>query len=45
MRFEWDESKRRANLAKHLVDFQDAARIFDGPSLRKPVSATAKIAC
>ena len=35
MRFEWDESKRRANLAKHLVDFQDAARIFDGPVFEK----------
>ena len=28
---EWDESKRRANLAKHLVDFQDATQVFDGP--------------
>jgi len=31
MLFEWDESKRRANLAKHLVDFHDATQIFDGP--------------
>jgi uncharacterized protein len=30
MLFEWDESKRQANLAKHLIDFQDATRIFDG---------------
>lgn len=29
--FTWDEAKRRANLAKHGVDFRDAARIFDGP--------------
>jgi len=28
---EWDESKRRANLAKHHIDFRDAKRIFDGP--------------
>jgi uncharacterized DUF497 family protein len=31
MLFEWDESKRQANLAKHFIDFQDAIRIFDGP--------------
>src|SRR3989442_10678239 len=31
MLFDWDESKRQANLAKHLVDFQDATQIFDGP--------------
>ena len=29
--FEWDERKRRANLAKHAVDFERAALIFDGP--------------
>jgi len=29
--FTWDETKRRANLAKHGIDFRDAARIFDGP--------------
>ena len=31
MLFEWDESKRHANLAKHHIDFQDAKRMFDGP--------------
>jgi uncharacterized DUF497 family protein len=31
MLFEWDESKRQANLAKHHIDFQDAKRVFDGP--------------
>lgn len=31
MEFEWDPAKRRTNLAKHGVDFEDAARIFDGP--------------
>ncbi len=35
MLFEWDESKRRANLAKHLIDFQDARQIFDGPVFEK----------
>jgi uncharacterized protein len=29
--FEWDESKRQANLAKHHIDFQDVTRVFDGP--------------
>ena len=28
MRYEWDENKRAANLAKHGVDFADAGR-FD----------------
>ncbi|MGA8154507.1 MAG: BrnT family toxin [Terriglobales bacterium] len=31
MLFEWDESKRQANLAKHHIDFQDAKRVFEGP--------------
>jgi uncharacterized protein len=35
MLFEWDESKRRSNLAKHNVDFQDATRIFDRPVFEK----------
>lgn len=29
MKFEWDENKRELNLAKHGVDFLDAAYIFD----------------
>ena len=35
MLFEWDESKRQSNLAKHHIDFQDAMRIFDGPVFEK----------
>ncbi len=35
MLFEWDESKRQANLAKHHIDFQDAKQIFDGPVFEK----------
>ena len=35
MLFEWDESKRQSNLAKHHIDFQDALRIFDGPTFEK----------
>ena len=31
MLFEWDESKRLANLAKHHIDFRDARRVFEGP--------------
>ncbi|MCC6468815.1 MAG: BrnT family toxin [Alphaproteobacteria bacterium] len=28
--FEWDERKRASNLAKHGIDFKDAATIFGG---------------
>ena len=28
--FEWDESKNRANIAKHGVSFERARRIFEG---------------
>jgi uncharacterized protein len=38
MLFEWDESKRQANLAKHHLDFQDAIRIFDGPVFERAES-------
>lgn len=31
MRFEWDEHKRIANLAKHGFDFKDAYLIFEKP--------------
>jgi uncharacterized DUF497 family protein len=31
MLFEWDESKRQANLAKHHIDFRDAKRMLEGP--------------
>lgn len=30
MRFEWNEAKRRANIAKHGVDFVDAPEMFTG---------------
>jgi uncharacterized DUF497 family protein len=33
MRYEWDEQKNEANLAKHHIDFQDAPRIFLTPVL------------
>jgi len=28
MDFEWDEEKRKTNLAKHGIDFPDAVRVF-----------------
>ncbi len=27
---EWDEQKRLTNIAKHGIDFLDAAKVFDG---------------
>jgi uncharacterized protein len=31
MKFTWDEVKRKANLAKHGLDFADARMVFAGP--------------
>jgi uncharacterized DUF497 family protein len=28
MKFEWDENKRRTNLERHGLDFEDAYRVF-----------------
>jgi uncharacterized protein len=36
--FEWDEKKRRVNLAIHGIDSEDAIGIWDGPVLE--VSST-----
>ena len=33
MEFEWDEDKRKANLDKHHIDFQDAATMWSTPVL------------
>ena len=35
MNFVWDRRKNRANLARHGIAFEDAIRIFDGPTLEK----------
>jgi uncharacterized protein len=35
MLFEWDETKRQMNLAKHLIDFADAVKVFEGPVFEK----------
>ena len=32
MRFTWHETKRRANLKDHGLDFVDAPRVFEGPT-------------
>jgi uncharacterized DUF497 family protein len=32
-RFAWSDLKRASNLAKHGLDFVDAARVFDGATL------------
>ena len=34
MRFEWDEEKNRANIAKHKVSFETARSVFDDPHAR-----------
>jgi uncharacterized DUF497 family protein len=31
MRFEWDEKKNKANINKHGIAFEDAAKIFRMP--------------
>jgi len=33
MKFDWDESKRQENIAKHGIDFGDIPEVFDGPML------------
>ena len=35
MELEWDERKRRANLAKHGIDFARLGPLFDGPTSAK----------
>lgn len=36
MSFEWDERKRRSNIAKHRVDLADMPPLFTGPFLEFP---------
>lgn len=31
MKFEWDQQKNQANIAKHGIDFTDAPRVFNLP--------------
>jgi hypothetical protein len=35
MRFTWDPAKNSANVRRHRIAFQDAARIFDGPTVER----------
>ena len=35
MRFTWDPGKNAANVRRHGIAFQDAARIFDGPTVER----------
>lgn len=35
MKFEWDEAKNAANLAKHGISFEEAKLIFEGPMLSR----------
>ena len=35
MRYTWDENKNKANLDRHGITFEDAQRIFEGPTLEK----------
>jgi uncharacterized protein len=36
VRFEWDEDKRAANIAKHGIDFRDVPEMFNGLMLIEP---------
>lgn len=36
MKYVWDETKRRANLKKHGLDFADARKVFSGPTFTIP---------
>jgi uncharacterized DUF497 family protein len=31
LRFEWDETKNRANIKKHQISFEDAKNVFEDP--------------
>jgi hypothetical protein len=35
MRYSWDEEKNRRNIRLHGVAFEDAARIFEGPTVER----------
>jgi uncharacterized protein len=35
MRYTWNETKNCRNLKVHGVEFEDAARIFEGPTLER----------
>ena len=35
MRFTWDPDKNLANIRRHVLAFDDAARIFEGPTVER----------
>ena len=35
MRYSWDREKNRRNIVRHEIAFEDAAKIFDGPTVEK----------
>ena len=35
MRFTWDPAKNVSNVRRHGISFEDAARIFDGPTVER----------
>jgi uncharacterized DUF497 family protein len=35
MNYAWDPKKNRRNVARHGVSFEDAIKIFEGPTLEK----------
>ena len=35
MRYSWDQEKNRRNLARHGIAFEDAQRMFEGPTVEK----------
>jgi uncharacterized DUF497 family protein len=35
MRYSWDQEKNRRNLTRHGIAFEDAQRIFEGPTVEK----------
>jgi uncharacterized DUF497 family protein len=39
MRYSWDEEKNRRNLELHAITFEDAARIFEGPTVEEWMTA------
>lgn len=48
MRLEWDEAKRKTNIAKHGIDFRDVPEMFTslmlvGPDIRRDYGEIRKI--
>ncbi len=35
MRYSWEEDKNRRNLRRHGIAFEDAVRIFEGPTVER----------